>query len=212
MIGEAILNFVTAPSPHDFPGACATARRSLDPGMGHCLAAVFQPSGDQQPSRLFIAVHHLAIDGVSWRILLEDLASLLSGNDLPSSTFPFTNWANSLSCLAATDEIESQRNYWEKQNRPFHLPEVTDPTSRVAETKQVRIKLDPETSKAVLTELPSALKAKIDEILYFFTPYTVVISSNLKKIFVRKQIQKQKVVLLVGCSFKHLFKLLQLSV
>ncbi|WP_155385882.1 non-ribosomal peptide synthetase [Catellatospora paridis] len=52
----------------------ATATALLDPDAGTMLRAVWFDAGDR-PGRLLLAVHHLAVDGVSWRILFEDLAT-----------------------------------------------------------------------------------------------------------------------------------------
>ena len=52
-------------------------------------------SGDEY---LFITIHHLAVDGVSWRIILDDLSALLTDNDVDSviigGTDSFIEWAN----------------------------------------------------------------------------------------------------------------------
>ena len=47
----------------------------LDPYAGVLVQAVWFDAGPAAPGRLLLVVHHLAIDGVSWRILLPDLAS-----------------------------------------------------------------------------------------------------------------------------------------
>ncbi|MGQ4733632.1 condensation domain-containing protein, partial [Streptomyces sp. Ju416(a)] len=46
--------------------------------------------------RLLVAVHHMAVDGVSWRILLEDLAAAYQGAPLPAKTTSFKEWATRL--------------------------------------------------------------------------------------------------------------------
>jgi NRPS condensation-like uncharacterized protein len=46
---------------------------------------------EETHNRLFIVIHHLAIDGVSWRILLDDLELLMTGlkkNETPSNRQP----------------------------------------------------------------------------------------------------------------------------
>src|SRR5690606_32042928 len=51
----------------------ATAR--LDPAAGNLVQAVWADAGPNAPGRLVLVIHHLAVDGVSWRILTSDLAS-----------------------------------------------------------------------------------------------------------------------------------------
>ncbi|KAJ1977857.1 hypothetical protein H4R35_002129, partial [Dimargaris xerosporica] len=51
---------------------------------------------------LFLAVHHLVVDLVSWRILLEDLEALLTGQSLPPKTLSFRQWAHQANDYAQT--------------------------------------------------------------------------------------------------------------
>src|SRR5205807_6911823 len=50
-------------------GVLVDARSRLNPAAGVMLSAAWAASAGQ----LALIVHHLAVDGVSWRILLEDL-------------------------------------------------------------------------------------------------------------------------------------------
>ncbi|KAJ1971887.1 hypothetical protein H4R35_004995, partial [Dimargaris xerosporica] len=52
--------------------------------------------------RLYLVSHHVVIDLVSWRILIDDLNTLLTHQPLPSKTLSFTQWATSLEAHAAT--------------------------------------------------------------------------------------------------------------
>ena len=55
--------------------AAGRVHGSLDLQAGPLLRAVLFELGAQQPQRLLLSIHHLVVDGVSWRILLEDLHS-----------------------------------------------------------------------------------------------------------------------------------------
>ncbi|WP_412747192.1 amino acid adenylation domain-containing protein [Krasilnikovia sp. MM14-A1004] len=59
----------------DLAGHTDAAVGRLDPDAGVMVQAVHFDAGAHAPGRLFLAVHHLAVDGVSWRILLADLAA-----------------------------------------------------------------------------------------------------------------------------------------
>ncbi|OMF39086.1 non-ribosomal peptide synthetase, partial [Paenibacillus peoriae] len=69
---------------------------------------------------LLVAIHHFVVDGVSWRILLEDLASgyeqALQGESvrLPNKTDSFRLWADQLSAYANSGALENERAYWEQ--------------------------------------------------------------------------------------------------
>jgi aryl carrier-like protein len=81
---------------------------SFDLREGPLLKAALFSVGEGRPSYLFLAAHHLVIDAVSWRILLEDLETIYhqavrgqSSLQLPGKTTSFQNWANRLAEYAA---------------------------------------------------------------------------------------------------------------
>ena len=84
--------------------AAATAQARLDLERGPLLAAVHFDRGDG-PGRLLLAIHHLAVDGVSWRILIEDLEAayraLQAGApvELPTPSASFRRWSQALDGL-----------------------------------------------------------------------------------------------------------------
>lgn len=74
--------------------------------------------GASRPGRLLIVIHHLAIDGVSWRILLEDFQTaygqLQRGQPvrLPPKTTPYRDWAHRLADFAQSSEIREEASFW----------------------------------------------------------------------------------------------------
>src|ERR1700682_38292 len=61
-------------------GACigaeaAAAAERLSAAAGRLLQAVWFDAGDRAAGRLLLSIHHVAVDGVSWRILVPDLAA-----------------------------------------------------------------------------------------------------------------------------------------
>uniref|UniRef100_UPI0005662AF4 condensation domain-containing protein n=1 Tax=Streptosporangium amethystogenes TaxID=2002 RepID=UPI0005662AF4 len=51
----------------------AVSRAGLDPVAGQLVRVAWLDAGPRVSGRLVVTVHHLAVDGVSWRILLPDL-------------------------------------------------------------------------------------------------------------------------------------------
>jgi NRPS condensation-like uncharacterized protein len=85
-------------------------------------AGLFQcANGDH----LLIAIHHLIIDGISWRILLEDIVSGYKQAEngrviqLPQKTDSFQLWAKRLSEYAQSETIKQEQEYWTKIERLF---------------------------------------------------------------------------------------------
>ncbi|WP_255288952.1 non-ribosomal peptide synthetase, partial [Bacillus cereus] len=72
----------------------------------------------EEGDHLLIVIHHLAVDGISWRILLEDIGTgyeqAVNGKDiqLPQKTDSFQLWAEQLSLYANSPEMEKEREYW----------------------------------------------------------------------------------------------------
>ncbi len=87
----------------------AEAHASLDITHGPLLrvAQILEPS-----PRLFIVAHHLAIDGVSWRVLLEDLEAALTRRPLAAPTTSFARWAQLLTQAAASPKLREQVPSW----------------------------------------------------------------------------------------------------
>ncbi|UGA40761.1 condensation domain-containing protein [Chromobacterium haemolyticum] len=69
------------------------AQRELDLERGPLLRAVHFDCGDGEASRLLLVIHHLIVDGVSWRVLLQDLAGLLAGVAPMPANVGFGHWA-----------------------------------------------------------------------------------------------------------------------
>ncbi|MCB0644504.1 MAG: hypothetical protein KDC44_22825, partial [Phaeodactylibacter sp.] len=89
---------------------------SMEPATGPLFkVALFQLA---EKDGVLLAIHHLLVDGVSWRILLEDLNSLYQGLQaglpvqLPAKTDAFLSWAQALQSYAQSAELKAERRYW----------------------------------------------------------------------------------------------------
>ncbi|MFB7280851.1 amino acid adenylation domain-containing protein [Streptomyces hydrogenans] len=74
------------------------ARRRLAPGEGNMVQAVWFDAGPGRPGRLLLMVNHLVVDGVSWRILLEDLGTGVAPRSEAPDAAPvsFAEWGRRL--------------------------------------------------------------------------------------------------------------------
>ncbi|MBF6327581.1 non-ribosomal peptide synthetase [Nocardia transvalensis] len=106
------------------PALAAESRAAIDaidPYAGTMIRAVrfVRPSGDI----LLLSVHHLAVDPVSWHILLADLAdawSRMTGEGggpiaLPREHTPYREWAELLTARAHSPEVLAQYDFWAAQ-------------------------------------------------------------------------------------------------
>ncbi|WP_217562679.1 non-ribosomal peptide synthetase [Paenibacillus sp. GbtcB18] len=94
----------------------ATIQGSLDIEGGNVIRFVYFDCGTPQSHRLLIVAHHLVIDGVSWRILIEDLQTLLWTDEaLPLKTASYKQWAAILPEWANRADLNSALAYWRHQ-------------------------------------------------------------------------------------------------
>lgn len=135
--------------------------------------ALFQLGGNQ-PYRLLIIIHHLAVDGVSWRILLEDLQTayqqLIRGEkiQLPAKTTSVKQWTKKLQEYANLANVNSEINYWLSQSYQniFPLPvDVSNGENTVASATTVSVSLPQAETASLLHEVPTAYQTQINDIL-----------------------------------------------
>jgi non-ribosomal peptide synthase protein (TIGR01720 family) len=130
--------------------------------------------GDHLPSRLLIVIHQLAVDVVSWGILLEDLQTTyqqLSGGaavQLPSKTIAFKDWAQRLAEYAQSKTLEQELDYWltKSYKQVAGIP-VDYPSSANIEVsaRTVSVSLSVEETRALLEEVPKAYNTQINDVL-----------------------------------------------
>lgn len=132
---------------------------------GPMLRALLVDMGEGDSARLLLAVHHLVVDAVSWRILLEDLsaayAQLAEGAPvrLPPKTTSYQAWARGLEELARSEKLREERAWW--LERPWQeaarLPkDFPDGSNTEAAARSVVVTLDAEHTRALLQEVPKA--------------------------------------------------------
>jgi amino acid adenylation domain-containing protein/non-ribosomal peptide synthase protein (TIGR01720 family) len=148
--------------------AMLAAGSRLNPAAGVMLSAVWVAS----TGRLVSIVHHLAVDGVSWRILLEDLniawAQHHRGQQvvLPAPGTSFARWSELLAEHASRPEVVQQAPVWRQvAATPAVLPAVRPEVDTYANVGQLSMALDAETTRILLGEVPTAFHAGIHEIL-----------------------------------------------
>ncbi|MDH6108606.1 amino acid adenylation domain-containing protein/non-ribosomal peptide synthase protein (TIGR01720 family) [Kitasatospora sp. MAP12-44] len=89
-----------------------STRGRLAPEAGVMVAATWLDAGPQRSGRLLIAAHHLAVDGVSWRILLPDLAAAVAGEALAPVGTSLRTWAKLLTEESA--QRVGELPYWQQ--------------------------------------------------------------------------------------------------
>jgi amino acid adenylation domain-containing protein/non-ribosomal peptide synthase protein (TIGR01720 family) len=130
--------------------------------------------GAGRAARLLLVVHHLAIDAVSWRSLIEDIYIAYRDKtepvDLPPGTAPYRQWADRLETFARSDAVASELDYWlrilasEKKPLPVDRAFIPD-ANLVGEAEEVSLELSDSITHALLHEGPRAYRTRIDDLL-----------------------------------------------
>ncbi|MEU1820006.1 amino acid adenylation domain-containing protein [Streptomyces roseifaciens] len=142
----------------------------LDPVAGLVLAATWCDLGPDTPGRLVLAVHHLAVDGVSWRILLPDLRDAYEGRELAPASTPLRRWAHGLNAAATGDAVRAQLPLWQEILAPGAGPllgeRAVDPARDTAGTSRtLRLTLPAERTAPLLDRVPATRRAGVDHVL-----------------------------------------------
>ncbi|WP_212625269.1 non-ribosomal peptide synthetase [Pseudomonas sp. PP3] len=164
---------VRVPSMDKCAALFADAQRSLDLAEGP-LMRVLLVDGPEGQQRLFIAIHHLVVDGVSWRVLLDDLQTVyrqLDGRQsvkLPAKTSAFKDWAARLHAYAGSESLREELSWWQAQ---LAGPSAEWPCDRPDGGRQnrhaqtVSVRLDRERTRQLLQQAPSAYRTQVNDLL-----------------------------------------------
>ncbi|MFI5885736.1 non-ribosomal peptide synthase/polyketide synthase [Streptomyces sp. NPDC051554] len=152
-----------------------TARAGLDPDAGAMVRAVWFDAGPGQPGRLLILVHHLVIDGVSWRVLLPDLstawAAVRGGRtpELAPVELSFGRWSRLLGTRATDPATEDELPWWTSalaEGAELPLARPLDPVrDTVATTRYVSLSLPADLTGPLLSRAPAAFGATVNDVL-----------------------------------------------
>src|SRR3977135_2392325 len=155
--------------------ASVAAAGGLAPAAGVMVQAVWFDAGAAAAGRLLLVIHHLAVDGVSWRILLPDLAAawqaIANGKEpalAPRGT-SFRRWAQRLAAEAQDVERVEELALWSGMLRAPALALVDgnlDPARDISGTAgQLTLTLPANITGALLTRLPAAFHGGINDVL-----------------------------------------------
>jgi non-ribosomal peptide synthase protein (TIGR01720 family) len=151
----------------------AELQTGLDLAAGPLLRAALFGLGGGRPDCLLFVVHHLAVDAVSWRVLLEDVETayrqLARGElpRLPPKTTSFKRWSERL-VESAQAASSAELDYWLDATRARVTPLPVDyagGANTVSAVRGATVSLTEEETQAVLQELPKAYDTQINDVL-----------------------------------------------
>ncbi|MFE9674072.1 amino acid adenylation domain-containing protein [Streptomyces sp. NPDC006259] len=145
----------------------ATGR--LSPRDGRMAQFVWFDTGPGREGRLLIVIHHLVVDGVSWRILVPDLLAALTGSPPQPVGTSLRTWSHTLHTRARQPEVVGELAWWTRTVRepdPLLTVRALDPVRDVTGgARQLTTTLPPDVTEPLLTSVPTAFHAGVQDVL-----------------------------------------------
>jgi len=169
---------------------CDAAQRSLSLARGEVMRALHLRAAEGG-SWLLLVAHHLVIDGVSWRVLLEDLqrayAAIVTGEEpqLPARTSAFGAWAEHLHDYAQSPELAREREYWLQTSArvtPLSAATRAAQAATMADVQRVEVRLQSAETERLVQQSASAYRTHVHELLL------VALSRALAEVFSQREI------------------------
>ncbi|PWV47942.1 non-ribosomal peptide synthetase [Nocardiopsis sp. L17-MgMaSL7] len=154
----------------------ADAHTRIDLTEGRPLTAVWFDAGPDRMGQLLVQVHHLAVDGVSWRVIGPDLAdavaALSSGRavELPGAGTSLRRWTRLLQEEARHPGRLAELDHWTEQTDPalhrrLGARDLDPETDVVATRHSLELELDPGLTHQVLTGIGATYRVGAEEVL-----------------------------------------------
>jgi amino acid adenylation domain-containing protein/non-ribosomal peptide synthase protein (TIGR01720 family) len=152
----------------------ARVQSSLNLEDGCLLRAVHFAFGAGERGRMLLVIHHLAVDGISWRLIREDLESAYSNLKagkrpvLAPKTTSYQAWAARLADFACSATLRRSLSFWiAEANRPVSaLPaQRNDCENLEGDARPVKTRLTVEDTSALLQRVPTAYRTQVNDVL-----------------------------------------------
>ncbi|MGW4433615.1 amino acid adenylation domain-containing protein, partial [Streptomyces tendae] len=156
-------------------GETVAARERLDLGAGRVVQSVWFDRGDTRPGLLLLIVHHLVVDGVSWRILVPDLAeahrAVVAGRpvELQPVGTSLRRWAQRLTEVAGDPARTAEADWWRSVLRPADPLLGRRPLDTARDTyssaRHLTLTLPVAVTERLLTRVPAVFRAEVNDVL-----------------------------------------------
>ncbi|QFG25320.1 non-ribosomal peptide synthetase [Actinomadura sp. WMMB 499] len=161
--------------PQQIRTVTAELSESLDLTAGVLWRARWFPGDAGSGGRLLWVIHHLVVDGVSWRILGDDLRHAWeletgrTGEPLPPAGTSVPAWTHALTGRSTDTDVTGRLDYWTgvlAGDDPLIGSRPLDPARDTEGTAgTVGVSVPANVTRAVLTDVPDLLSAEVDDVL-----------------------------------------------
>jgi amino acid adenylation domain-containing protein/natural product biosynthesis luciferase-like monooxygenase protein/non-ribosomal peptide synthase protein (TIGR01720 family) len=149
-------------------------QKSLDIRNGPLVRVVLIDRSPGNSQRLLLCIHHLVVDGVSWRVLMEDFQSLYEQLErgepggLAPKTSSFKNWAERLAAYGSSEAASAQASYWQGVGADAAASLPVDHVgghNSMASAHELSVSLGEESTRALLQEVPVVYHTQVNDVL-----------------------------------------------
>ncbi|MEM6612305.1 MAG: condensation domain-containing protein, partial [Cyanobacteria bacterium P01_C01_bin.72] len=154
--------------------AASELQASLNLSQGPLFRVALFDLGQDQDQRLLWVIHHLAIDGVSWRVLLEDFHLAFGQLEqnraikLPFKTTSYRQWSSGIQEYAKSPELLAESDFWLNiRHQPIAtIPrDFADGENTAASEAEISVSLSAAETQSLLQQAPSAYRTQINDLL-----------------------------------------------
>ena len=148
-------------------------QKGLNITTGPLMRVAWFNYGERRKGRLLFVIHHLIVDGVSWRTLQEDLVTASREDcqgDLPEESASLKEWSHRLMQYSNSDALKHESSYWldKKRSEVKALPtdySIDREQNLESTARVVTQSLNREDTRTLLQVLPGKFRTRVDEVL-----------------------------------------------
>lgn len=148
-------------------------QKSLNIGDAKVFQAVLININNKQSQKLLLVAHHLIMDGISWRILFEDLETLyqqsIKNNELtlPPKSSSYKEWVSTLENIARQSDFLCGDDYWQATSLDIkNLPmDFNKGNNTYGSTKSISVRLTINQTQQLIHKSHFAYKTQINDLL-----------------------------------------------
>ena len=151
-------------------------QRRVNIEVGPVMRVGVMRLGEGRGGRVMVVIHHMAVDGVSWRVMLADMEKgyeqAMRGEQirLGAKTTSYKRWGEKLEEYAKSEELKGEARYWEEEASKDVRSIPVDyeggrERNEVRSARSVRRELSKEETREVLQEVGKAYKTEIGEVM-----------------------------------------------
>ncbi|MGM9978568.1 MAG: condensation domain-containing protein, partial [Clostridium sp.] len=144
----------------------------------------------KEEDRLIIAIHHLVVDGISWRIILEDFEKAYNQYlnqetiTLPKKTASYKEWAEALDEYKDSKQLKKEKDYWLEVNKKISEGNINNDINESDEFNTIIITLDNNKTYDLLYKCNKKYGTEINDLLLSALSLAMNKTTNQQKLSV----------------------------